>query len=583
MIERLNPFKVWAPKAAQVDLQIGNEKVPMEFTERGWWSAALGSLETSSDYGYWVDGQGPYPDPRSPWQPTGVHGLSHQVDHRAFRWADRSWQAKPLDQAVIYELHIGTFTPQGTFEAAISRLDALVDLGVTHIELMPVAEFPGDRGWGYDGVDLYAPHHTYGGPLGLKRLVDACHAKGLAVILDVVYNHLGPEGNYLSIFGPYYEERYATPWGEAMNFDGPGSDEVRLFFIDNAVSWVEHYHVDGLRLDAVHAMIDQSAQHFLERLALEVHARSALLRRRVVLIAESDLNQPRLVQSAEIGGYGLDAQWSDDFHHALHAVLSGERSGYYQDFGDLADLAKALQDAYVYDGRYSTFRGRRHGRPVSGIPAERFLGYLQNHDQIGNRAEGERISHLIGTDLFKVGSAILLLAPFTPLIFEGQEWGASTPFLFFSDFQDPQLAQVVSEGRKREFAGFVEDPDLVPDPQALQTFLRSKLIWDEAAREPHRSILNWYRQLISLRRGLPPVTIGSGERMPVWFNEHAGWIAFQRGKLLVVGNLTEQDQEIELKGITGDEQVLLASSAAPHTEPGRIWLPAVSIVVFQNQ
>ena len=410
-------FRVWAPSAKQIQLRIDGDLYGMTPADSGWWRAEIELPKISIDYGFVVDGSDPLPDPRSPWQPSGVHGFSRTLDHSTFSWTDQHWQAKPLSSAIAYELHVGTFTPQGTFIAAIDKLDYLVDLGVTHIELMPAAEFSGTRGWGYDGVDLYAPHHAYGEPDDLKRLVNASHAIGLAVILDVVYNHLGPAGNYLARFGPYFTQRYATPWGQAINFDGPESDEVRRFFCDNALMWLRDYHFDGLRIDAVHAILDTSAMHFLEQLAGEVAELQAQTDRQLTLIAESDLNDPRIIRSREIGGYGIHAQWSDDFHHALHCVLTGERAGYYRDFGSLADLAKALQQVFVYDGRYSAFRRRRHGRPPTGLSGHSFLAYLQTHDQIGNRAKGERSSHLMNDGRLKIAAALVLTAPFVPMAY----------------------------------------------------------------------------------------------------------------------------------------------------------------------
>ncbi|HXE11096.1 MAG TPA: malto-oligosyltrehalose trehalohydrolase, partial [Bryobacteraceae bacterium] len=399
----MREFEVWAPNAKQLELQLGHRPVPLECGERGYWHVAVDSAQPGDDYGYIIDGQKPaIPDPRSAYQPNGVNGLSRLVDHSAFPWTDRNWQAPPLTGAIVYELHIGTFTPEGTFDSTIARLDYLRDLGITHVEIMPVNEFPGKRGWGYDGVDLYAPHHAYGGPDALKRLVDACHAKGLAVLLDVVYNHLGPSGNYLSRFGPYFNENYHTPWGAAVNLDGEWSTEVRRFFCDNALMWFRDYHFDGLRLDAVHAFLDRSAIHFLEQLAIEVSALASETERQLVLIAESDLNQPLVVIARDAHGYGIDAQWSDDFHHALHSVLTGEHGGYYCDFGSLAQLAKSLKSVFVYDGIYSEHRRRNHGRPVIGLAGTRFLGFLQNHDQIGNRATGERTSHLLTVGQLKI-------------------------------------------------------------------------------------------------------------------------------------------------------------------------------------
>src|SRR5581483_2227531 len=447
----MSGLRVWAPRAGAVELECAGRRRAMVAEQDGWWSAGAATPAPGVDYAFLLDGEGPLPDPRSPCQPAGVHGPSRAVDHAAFPWVHRALRAPPLAGAVIYELHVGTFSPGGTFDSAIQYLDRLVDLGVTHVELMPVAEFPGTRGWGYDGVDLYAAHHAYGGPDGLKRLVDACHGRGLAVLLDVVYNHLGPSGNYLARYGPYFTDRHRTPWGDAVNYDDAGSNEVRRFVVDNALMWLRDYRIDGLRLDAVHAIYDSSATHVLEELQKEVDALSAREQRPLVLIAESDLNDPRLVRAREAGGYGLAAQWSDDFHHAVHALLTGERQGYYEDFGRMADLAAALERAFVYAGRRSAHRGRRHGRTPIGIPAQRFVAFAHNHDQIGNRAQGDRLSHLAGTRRAMIAAALVLTSPFVPLLFQGEEWGASTPFLYFTDHDDPDLARAVSEGRRREF------------------------------------------------------------------------------------------------------------------------------------
>jgi maltooligosyltrehalose trehalohydrolase len=416
----MSEFRVWAPAARTVEVECAGAQIAAALESGGWWRAEVSGAPHGADYAFIVDGGRPLPDPRSRWQPRGVHAPSRIVDHAAFKWTDDRWNAPPLGSAIIYEAHVGTFTAEGTFDAAIARLDYLAALGVTHLELMPVAAFAGDRGWGYDGVDLFAPHHAYGGPDGLKQLVDACHARGLAVLLDVVYNHFGPSGNYLSQFGPYLTDRYKTPWGDAVNLDGRGSDEVRRYFCDNALAWLRDYHLDGLRIDAVHAIVDTSAVHLLEQMAREVGELSLELGRRLVLIAESDLNDPRLVRPAEIGGYGLDAMWCDDFHHAVHTVLTGERSGYYADFGCLADLAKALTAGFVYDGRYSEYRGRSHGRPPIGVPAKSFVAFVQNHDQVGNRAAGERLSHLASAGRAKIAAAILMIAPMVPIIFRSR-------------------------------------------------------------------------------------------------------------------------------------------------------------------
>lgn len=575
----MSTLRVWAPKATTVDLAIGGEHLGMRSDERGWWSVEVPAAGPGTEYSFILDGGEPLPDPRSPWQPYGVHGPSRLVDHSAFPWTDQRWQPGPLASGVIYELHIGTFTPAGTFESVIARLDHLVNLGITHVELMPVNEFSGTRGWGYDGVDLYAPHHAYGGPEGLKRLVDACHARGLAVILDVVYNHLGPAGNYLSRFGPYFTERYVTPWGQAVNLDGSGSDAVRRFFCDNAVMWLRDYHFDGLRIDAVHAICDMSARHFLEQLAAEVDALEAQLGRHLVLIAESDLNDPRVVRPPELGGYGIDAQWSDDFHHALHTVLTGERDGYYADFGSLADLAKAMQQAFVYDGRHSVYRGRQHGRPPIGLSGHRVVVCLQNHDQIGNRAKGERSSHLMRIGRLKIGAALVLTAPFIPMLFQGEEWGASTPFHYFTDHEDPELGRAISEGRRHEFAAFGGAPEEIPDPQAPDTYARSKPDWSELEREPHASLLEWHRSLIRLRRRLTALSDGRLDEVRVRVDEEARWLIMERGPVTVACNLSAAVQRIPL-GKERPNHVILASDGPIKTIPGAIELPRDSVVLL---
>ena len=550
----------------------------------GWWELDTPRVRHGVDYEFRVGGDGPFPDPRSAWQPYGVHGPSRWFDHGAFVWSDEGWQQPPLGSAVIYELHVGTFTLEGTFEAAIGRLEHLCRLGVTHVELMPVAEFSGARGWGYDGVDLYAPHHAYGGPEGLKRLVNACHERGLAVLLDVVYNHLGPSGNYLERFGPYFTDRYSTPWGDAVNVDGPGSDEVRRFLIDNALMWLRDYHFDGLRIDAVHAIADTSARHFLEQLADEVDGLESALARHLVLIAESDLNDPRIVRPSAIGGYGIDAQWNEDFHHALHAALTGEREAYYADFGPLADLAKTLTRGFAYDGRYSLHRERRHGRPATGLTGHSFVGCLQNHDQVGNRALGERTSQLLSEGQLKIGAALVLASPFVPMLFQGEEWGASTPFLYFTDHAEAELADAVRRGRQEEFAAFGWGPDEIQDPQAETTFTRSKLAWHELEVEPHARLLAWHRALLDLRRRLPSLRDGNLENTSVRFDETARWLVMRRGPVSVVCNLSEAAQRVEAPGLEGGEVVLSSdtSSATPtQLEPGALVLAGHAVAIVR--
>jgi len=544
----------------------------------GWYEADVEGAGPGDDYAFSLDGGEPRPDPRSPWQPAGVHGPSRLIDHAAFAWTDDAWTGGvPLAESVIYELHVDTFSPEGTYAGAAARLDHLVELGVTTVELLPVVEYPGRWGWGYDGVDLYAPNSIDGGPDGLKALVDACHAKGLAVVFDVVYNHLGPAGNYLGEYGPYFTDRYGTPWGEAVNLDGAESDPVREFVLDNVVMWLRDYHVDGLRLDAVHAIVDTSATHILEEMAVRVDALEAEVGRRKFLIAESDLNDPRIVSDRAVGGYGIDAQWSDDFHHALHTVLTGERAGYYADFGSMEQLAKALRQAFVYDGCYAPSRRRRHGRTPTGLPATRFLAYLQDHDQIGNRAMGERSSMMLGTGLLRVAAALVLLGPSVPMLFQGEEWGASTPVLYFTDHDDAELGRAVTEGRRREFAAFGWDPAEVPDPQDPQTFERSKLDWDEVAREPHAGLLDWHRRLIDLRRSTPELTDGAFDAVSVDFDEDAGWLVLAHGPVTVLCNIGSEAWTVPVAG-----ELELASEKGITAGGGSVVLPPESVVVLRT-
>ncbi len=543
----MHEFRVWAPGRHRVDVVLsGGARVPMEqHCDSGWWTAAADEASPGTDYAFSLD-EGPHrPDPRSAYQPQGIHGPSRVVDHGAFAWSNAAWRGIPLAGSVLYECHVGTFSAAGTFDGAIGHLGHLADLGVDAVELMPVAEFSGDRGWGYDGVDLFAPHHAYGGPDALKRLIDAAHACGLGVVMDVVYNHLGPAGNYLPEFGPYFSAQHRTNWGEAVNFDGPGSDEVRRFIIDNALMWLRDYHCDGLRLDAVHAIVDHSATHVLEQLAVEVAALAAHLGRPLFLVAESDLNDPRFVRSRDAGGYGLGAAWADEWHHALHATLTGDTSGYYADFGPLPLLAKALRQAWVYDGTYSRYRQRVFGRPVAGLDGSQFVVATQNHDQVGNRAAGERSSALMSEGRLRVAAALLLTSPFVPLLFQGEEWGAATPFQYFTGHTDPGLGRAVSEGRRSEFSAFGWDEKGegevggVPDPQDPATFERSRLDWTEIYPERRASLLAWYRRLIALRRQVPALTDPRLDRVETDCDSGAGWLVVRRGPVTVAANLGE--------------------------------------------
>ena len=558
---------VWAPNTRIMELESLGRVFAMAGRGDGWWSADIPEIVHGTDYAFRLDGEGPFPDPRSPWQPEGPHGPSRWVEHGRFDWTDSSFRQSPLASALIYELHTGAFTRAGTFDSAIERLGHLVDLGVTHVELMPVAEFCGERGWGYDGVDLYAPHHAYGGPDGLKRLVDACHARGLAVLLDVVYNHLGPSGNYLGRFGPYFTDRYATPWGGAVNLDGAGSDEVRRFFIDNALSWMRDYHIDGLRIDAVHAILDTSATHFLEQLAEETKELEAALGRQLVLIAESDLNDPRVVRPREIGGYGIDAQWNEDFHHSLHTLLTGECNGYYCDFGTLGDLAKVLTNVFAYDGRRSAYRKRAHGRAATGLSGHRFVACLQNHDQTGNRALGERTSALLSIARLKIGAALLMTSPFVPMLFQGEEWGASTPFLYFTDHCDPALGEAVRQGRKHEFAGLRMGSfgdsghrrQARPSPVLCSTGMSSK-----ALRTP--SFCSGIARLRRCGARCPICATAEWSGTSVRFDEDERWIVLRRGAVTVAVNLADEGRSVFCPGIEKTILHLSSEKGARHRE-----------------
>ena len=513
-------------------------------------------------------------------------GPSRTYDHSAFAWTDGRWRGASLSGAAIYELHVGTFTPDGTLDAAIERLGHLTDLGVTVVELMPLAAFPGEHGWGYDGIGLWAVHEPYGGPDALKRFVDACHARGLAVYLDVVYNHVGP-GNRLASFGPYFTGAHMTPWGPAVNLDQPGSDEVRAFIVENALAWLRDYHLDGLRLDAVHALADNRALHILEELAAAVDALAATTGRPLTLVAESDLNNPRLITSRQAGGFGLDAQWDDDFHHSVHALVTGERQGYYRDFGSIAGVAKVLTRAYFHDGSWSSFRGRTHGRPVDTLvmPAYRFAAFIQDHDQVGNRAVGDRLpvtlaGHPDRDGLLRVASGLLLTAPFTPMLFMGEEWGADTPWQFFTDHTDRRLAAAVSAGRRSEFAGHGWGRADIPDPQDKETFLRSKLDWDQPAREPYRSLLDWYRALLALRRSRPELANPRLDQVQVDYDEDARWLLVHRGRVRIAANLGSVEAAIPLASGTAKPVPLISSAPGISIAPDAVTLPPATFAVL---
>lgn len=496
-------FLLWAPKAERVEVRIVapvERLIVMERDERGYHRAVDDDIGPGALYLYRLDGGLERPDPASRHQPQGVHGPSRVVDPR-FHWRDGKWSGTDLRDYILYEVHVGTFSPEGTFEGVIRHLGGLVDLGITALELMPVAQFPGERNWGYDGVYPFAVQQSYGGPEGLKRLVDACHRSGLAVVLDVVYNHLGPEGNYMADFAPYFSDAHRTPWGAALNFDGPWSDEVRCYFIENALHWVREYHIDAFRLDAVHGIFDQSARPFLEDLAEAVHGESRLVGRPVHLIAESNLNDPRFARSVEEGGLGLDALWNDGFHHALHALLTGEREAYYVDFGRFEQVKKAFREGFVFTGGYSAYRRRRYGRSSRSLPTERLVVYAQNHDQVGNRARGDRLGTLVGFEALKLAAGAVLLSPYMPLLFMGEEWGETAPFAYFIDHSDPALVEATRRGRLEEFA-YLRKDRRIPDPADESTFRRAKLNRSKRDSGRHAAMLSMYRELIRLRKEL---------------------------------------------------------------------------------
>ncbi len=577
----MHKFGVWAPQAQKMSLKWRDQILIMNGpSKRGWWTLEVNEAGCGDKYAFLLDDEEtPIPDPRSLRQTDGVHGLSELYDHALFEWHDQLWRGSPKTGSIIYELHIGTFSKEGTFDGAIQHLPYLADLGVTHVEVMPVAAWAGKQGWGYDSVSLFATHEPYGGPDGFKRFVDACHANGLSVILDVVYNHFGPVGNYTTKFGPYLNADRKTPWGSAVNLDGEGSDEVRRFFVDNALMWLRDYHCDGLRFDAVHAFLDLSSVHFMEQLSSEVERLGATLGKEFHLIAESDLNDPRIVRSREASGYGMDSQWSDDFHHALFALLYQPKvseGGYYSDFGTLADLHKALKHAYVYDGQYSTFRKRRHGRPADGLSAHHFVHFDQNHDQVGNRGWGERLEHLVGLDAAKVSIGLLLTAPYMPMLFMGEEWATSSPFLYFADHEDEEMRRLVAEGRKKEFAafGFGED---IPDPEDVKTYEMSKLNWEEQGDGKHAEMLAWVKSLIRLRRSRVCFNDGDMHHLLVTRDDQRQTLVMVRDEARILINFGNESSSFTL--LEG-EQLAIISRQGLSVGDQELVLPPMTLAVL---
>lgn len=566
--------QVWAPTARTVALhRPGATDQPMQRDPGGWWHSAV-DLDAGERYGFLLDdATTPLPDPRSRRQPDGVHALSAVVDPAAHRWQDEGWPGRELAGAVLYELHVGTFTEAGTLDSAIERLDHLVDLGIDLVELLPVNAFNGTHNWGYDGVLWYAVHEGYGGPAAYQRFVDAAHQRGLGVVQDVVYNHLGPSGNYLPRFGPYLDESSSSTWGASVNLAEP---EVRRYVLDNAAMWLRDHHVDALRLDAVHALVDSAAPHLLQELAAQTDALSAELGRPLALIAESDLNDPTMI-TPRPEGYGITAQWDDDYHHAVHVALTGETEGYYADFASLGSLVKASTRGFFHDGTYSSFRGRDHGRPIDpSTPTWRLVTFDQDHDQVGNRAQGDRLSQSLGHDLLAVAAVLTLTAPFTPMLFMGEEWGASTPWQFFTSHPEPELAEATARGRIAEFARMGWDPALVPDPQDPQTFRRSRLDWSEVHEGDHGRLLALYRDLIALRRERPELRDTDFRHLSASCSDEERWFRLDRGGLAVLVNLGEQERTF---AVEPEVRVLLATSSAAPADGGRITLPPRSAAV----
>ncbi|MCC3300181.1 malto-oligosyltrehalose trehalohydrolase [Arthrobacter sp. zg-Y895] len=574
-------FDVWAPKAGTVTLLADGRRLSMTRGENGWWHAQHAELTEDIDYGYLIDDAGtPVPDPRSRRQPEGVHALSRTFDPDLYQWHDADWVSPGLDGGAIYEMHIGTFTPEGTLDAAIGRLDYLVDLGVRFVELLPVNAFNGTHNWGYDGVLWYAVQETYGGPEAYQRFVDAAHQAGLGVIQDVVYNHLGPSGNYLPMFGPYLTEGKANTWGDSVNLDGPLSDVVREYIVDNVLMWFRDYHVDGLRLDAVHALHDERAVHILEEMAAATDKCAEALGKPLFLIAESDLNNPRLITPRNVNGYGLAGQWSDDFHHAAHTNLTGENGGYYEDFDSLEALAKVLQEGFFHNGTYSSFRERGHGRPLDKevVTARQLVTAIQNHDQIGNRAAGDRLSATLGYEQLALGAVLSLASPFTPMLFMGEEFGASTPWQFFTSHPEPELGKATAEGRLKEFERMGWDPATVPNPQDPSTFTNSKLDWSEVEEGDHGRLLDLYRRLLALRGETPELMDPDLRNVRVDYDEVGRWLVMQRGSTAVALNFADTPREVPLP--FGQQAEILLETAPAKLYGDAVQLPAYGAAIL---
>ena len=587
--ERVN-FRVWAPKAEKLSVNIFSDGklmlLPLEKKGKGYFEGESENVHSGDRYMYRLNDGPEFPDPASRYQPEGVHAPSQVIDPYEFTWNDADWKGVPLKDFLIYELHVGAFTREGTFEAIIPCLDYLRELGVTAVELMPVSQFPGSRNWGYDGVYHFAPQNSYGAPDSLKRLVDACHGKGIAVILDVVYNHLGPEGNYLGNYGYYFTDKYRTSWGDAINFDGAYSDEVRHFFISNALYWVMEYHIDALRIDAIHGIFDFSARHFLKELAGAVHEKAEELGRKIYVIAESDLNDVRVINPLEIGGFGLDAQWNDDFHHALRVLLTGDRKGYYEDFGGIEQLQKAFREGFIYSGLYSSHRKRRHGSSTKDRPAHQLVVFSQNHDQVGNRMQGDRLSQTQSFEKLKLAAGAVILSPYIPLLFMGEEYGETAPFQYFVSHGDQALIDAVRRGRKEEFSSF-EWKGEVPDPQAESTFMNSKIDINRRRDGDHRRLLEFYGKLIRMRKEMPAFYHSGKERMEVQSRPEEKVLLMRRwfedDEVFCIYNFNEQGAGIESELPEGTwEEILNSCEEKTHASGSRMYVGPYCFAVYRK-
>lgn len=590
-------FSVWAPFKDKVEVEIKDgPTVPLVKDSKGYWEEVVSEIPAGTFYKFKLDGKESFPDPASLSQPVGVHSWSSVVDLNSFSWNEDSWKGISLGEMIIYELHVGTFTDAGTFEAIIDKLDHLLELGINTIEILPIAQFPGSRNWGYDGVYPYASQFSYGGPEGLNKMIDACHQKGIAVIIDVVYNHMGPEGNYLSQYGPYFTEKYQTPWGAAINFDDKFSDEVRNFFLQNAIMWLRDFRFDGLRLDAIHEIIDRSAKHLLKELSQKIDELEKETGRHYVMIAESDLNDTKVINSYEKGGFGLEGQWVDDFHHSLHTLLTGENEGYYTDYGNMEQLAKSYRQAFIYDGIYSKFRKRTVGNSPSDLDFSNFVVCIQNHDQTGNRMLGDRISKLVSFEAQKLAAGVVLSSPFVPMLFMGEEFAEERPFQYFVSHGDPDLVKAVQEGRKREFKYFFSDSEEgdFPDPQGEVTFNASKLNWNFKKDASKATIFEFYKKFIQLKKEGAFDAFRNNEIQVEANEKQKSMIAYSEGEesLFAFFNFSSDDRNFSIPSNKSNWELIIASAdkkwdgpksfSSAYKAGEKIQLPKTSLLICKG-